>query len=255
MASRRGKDLVCSPSAYRRAAGRCPQPPGRGADTLHGSCPSYISSWSPAYLGQFYLGLGAWDEAARLLASALKMAEQLGWTALLWYVQSCLAELDVLRERPDAAVTRLETARDGPAVDWRSAVMLQTTLAWAYLSQGDVASADEVARQAVSEAARRQHLTQMVGALRIQGMVLSRQGRREKAEPTFREALDLAHAMPYPYAEARILVENGILDTQRGERDSARKRLEEALAVFQGLGAEKEVERTEQALQGSIPER
>ena len=225
-----------------------------GAEMAGRLGPSFISLLSPAYLGQFYLGLGAWDEAARLLDEALRMAEHLPWAALLWYVQSCLAELDVLWGRPDAAVTRLEPAFVGPHVDWRAAVMLPATLAWAYLSRDEVARADEVVRRAVSEAARRQDLTQMVGALRVQGMVLSQQRRWEKAESTFQEALALAHAMPYPYAEARILVEYGMLHGRRGERNSARKRLEEALDVFQGLGAKKDIERTERALQGSIPE-
>jgi tetratricopeptide (TPR) repeat protein len=217
--------------------------------------PSFISSWAPAYLGQFYLELGAWDGATRLFSEALKMAEQLGWTALLWYVRSCLAEVDVLQGCPDDAVRRLESAIDGPAIDWRSAVMLPTTLAWAYLAGNDVTRADEVVQKAVSAAARRQHLSQLVRTLRIQGMVLSRRCQWEEAESTFQQGLALAHGMPYPYAEARILTEYSMLSEQRGEPDVSRRQLEKALAVFQRLGATKDVERTERALRGSILER
>jgi tetratricopeptide (TPR) repeat protein len=128
--------------------------------------------------------------------------------------------------------------------------MLPATLAWAYLARDDVTAADEMAERAASEAVRRQDLVHMVGSLRVQGMVLSRQRRRERAETTFQEALALARTMAYPYAEARILVEYGLLHGQRGEPDPARKRLEEALAVFQRLGAKKDIERTEQALAG-----
>jgi tetratricopeptide (TPR) repeat protein len=222
----------------------------RGAEMASRLGPSFISSWSLAYLGQFYVGLGAWEDAAHAFDEALTMAKRLQWSALQWYVQSCLAELEVLRGCPDAAVALLEPVLDEPDVDWRSAVMLPATLAWAYLARDDVTAADEMAERAASEAVRRQDLVHMVGSLRVQGMVLSRQRRRERAETTFQEALALARTMAYPYAEARILVEYGLLHGQRGEPDPARKRLEEALAVFQRLGAKKDIERTEQALAG-----
>ena len=65
-------------------------------------------------------------------------------------------------------------------------------------------------------------------------MVLTRAGQRAQAVSSFDEGLNLAHSMPYPYGEARILVELG--------------RLDEALVLFRRLGAAKDVERTERAL-------
>jgi hypothetical protein len=53
--------------------------------------------------------------------------------------------------------------------------------------------------------------------------------------------------MPNPYTEARVLVELGLLDRQEGEADQARDRLQEALAIFQRLGARKDIEWTKQA--------
>jgi hypothetical protein len=52
--------------------------------------------------------------------------------------------------------------------------------------------------------------------------------------------------MPNPYTEARVLVELGLLDRQEGEADQARDRLQEALAIFQRLGARKDIEWTKQ---------
>ncbi len=54
--------------------------------------------------------------------------------------------------------------------------------------------------------------------------------------------------MPYPYSEARIVVELGLLDHQEGKADQAREQLQEALTIFQRLGAGKDIERTEQVL-------
>ncbi len=74
----------------------------------------------------------------------------------------------------------------------------------------------------------------LVDALRVLGMVFTKQGQLEEAGTVFHEGLALARSLPYPYAEARILVEMGALD--------------DALAIFQQLGAAKEVERVEHLL-------
>jgi tetratricopeptide (TPR) repeat protein len=58
---------------------------------------------------------------------------------------------------------------------------------------------------------------------------LGRLGRFEEAAVVLEEGLALARSLPNPYAEARLL-------EQRGERD-------EALAIFQRLGATADVER------------
>jgi Tfp pilus assembly protein PilF len=79
-------------------------------------------------------------------------------------------------------------------------------------------------------------------------MLLAEQGKWEEAERTFEEAVSLARAMPYPYAQARALNQHGMTHVQKGEPQQARSRMEEALALFQRLGAGKDVERTEQAL-------
>ena len=68
------------------------------------------------------------------------------------------------------------------------------------------------------------------------------------AESALREGITLARAMPYPYAEARLLQEQGQLSLQQDEREPAQEHLEAALAIFRRLGARKDIERTEQLL-------
>ena len=54
--------------------------------------------------------------------------------------------------------------------------------------------------------------------------------------------------MPYPYAEAKILREYGMLHVRAGEPEPARKRLSEALEIFRRLEANKDAERTGRTL-------
>jgi hypothetical protein len=55
--------------------------------------------------------------------------------------------------------------------------------------------------------------------------------------------------MPYPYMEARILYEQGRMHMWEGRPRLARGRLEQAHAIFQQLGAQPYMERTQQTLE------
>jgi Flp pilus assembly protein TadD len=94
-----------------------------------------------------------------------------------------------------------------------------------------------------------------VEALRVRAKVLSMRGRAEEAAAALEEALSWASPMPYPYAEARLLHEYGLLHIREGESKEARKRLSAALGIFGRLGAKKDVVRTEQALRALDPAR
>jgi hypothetical protein len=67
------------------------------------------------------------------------------------------------------------------------------------------------------------------------------------------EGRQRAHTMPNPYAEARILVDLGLLYRQEAKEDSVHEQLEEALDIFLRLGAMKDVEWTERALTRVLP--
>jgi tetratricopeptide (TPR) repeat protein len=156
-----------------------------------------------------------------------------------------LGELELLSGQPEAARTRLEriTSLHGIFV-----LAARVTLAWACLELGDVERAAETAIRAMAEMRDRGIRVFQPDALRVRGMLLAEQGKWEEAERTFEEAVSLARAMPYPYAQARALNQHGMTHVQKGEPQQARSRMEEALALFQRLGAGKDVERTEQAL-------
>jgi tetratricopeptide (TPR) repeat protein len=75
-----------------------------------------------------------------------------------------------------------------------------------------------------------------VDALRIQGLLAIAQQRWDVGVTALEEALTLAHAMPYPYAEAKTLWVYGRLEAARNAPAAARKRFKQALAVCDRLG-------------------
>jgi hypothetical protein len=97
-----------------------------------------------------------------------------------------------------------------------------------------VDEAATLADRNVQEARRTGEKTFLVEALRVQGMVLQRQGRDAEAAAALKEGVALARELPIPYAEARILEQSG--------------QAKEALEILRRLGAKKDVERIEQAL-------
>jgi hypothetical protein len=58
--------------------------------------------------------------------------------------------------------------------------------------------------------------------------------------------------MPYPYAEARCLFHLGAPHMKRQDRQAARSSLEAALAIFNRLGATKDVAKAENCLAESV---
>jgi tetratricopeptide (TPR) repeat protein len=199
---------------------------------------------SLVYLGQLYLWEGDRDEAAQYLGEAVAVTEETHDRQIQEVVQALLAELDLMEGQPEEGVNRLELL---VSKEDANLGLLLPTLAWAQLEGGDSARATKTAARAV-ERTRRQEPVYLVDALRVQGMVLIWQGQLEEAERVLAEGIELTRSLPYPYAEARMLIQLGLLQKQRGEAQQAHERMEEALAIFRRLGARKDMERTEEVL-------
>jgi tetratricopeptide (TPR) repeat protein len=209
-------------------------------------------SWASKYrlllLGGFYLATGAWGEAAFHLEKSVALSQQGGDLTALRDAQSWLAERDLWEGRPDAALVRLRPLLDRPGlVEW-SVTPLLVIVAWAYLEQGQVSRAWQMARQATRRARAYDQRRSLVDALRVQAMVAIRQ-RRAEAHGLLEEALVLARTMGYLRGEAHVLCVCGLLHEQHGEPGLSREHLEQALALFQRLGAHRDAERTEAAIE------
>jgi adenylate cyclase len=197
-----------------------------------------------AELGKLTMGEGRWEEAASLLSEALTVSRRTGDRLLLESTQSLLAELDILTGRPQEAVRRLEdlvAAEDVPPY-------VQSVLAWALLETGAVGRGAQVVAEALHGAQVIHDHLDLVQGLLVHGMVLMRRGATHEATSAFNEGLEIARALPFPHVEARLLVQMGLLEQQRGNPVGARARLEEALLIFRRLGAKKDVEQTEDML-------
>ena len=196
------------------------------------------------HLGQLALRQGRWEEAERMLGEALAIAQRNGARLPLEMAQTYLAELDVLTGGPEEAIRRLQRL----AAEEDANLWILPSLARAHLEAGGEKRAAEVVAEAIRRARAGEQRFHLLEALRVQGMILTRQDQFEEAETAFQEGLELARSLPYPYAEGRILHQLGLVAQRRGEREHARKHLQEARLIFQRLGARKDVERTEQAL-------
>jgi tetratricopeptide (TPR) repeat protein len=199
-------------------------------------------SWVPLYplldLGRLCLAEGAWADASRYLEEGMALAERRGDLLGRRYLETALAERDVLEGRPDAACARLVSVLEHHGqLEWGEATLL-ALLAWAYLELGEIGQAAEVVGQAITRARATNNRLGSVDALRVQAMVLIRHGRWAEAASSLEEGLALARNMPYPHGEGHLLHVYGTMHVQKGELEPARERLEAALANFRRLGAQ-----------------
>jgi tetratricopeptide (TPR) repeat protein len=130
---------------------------------------------------------------------------------------------------------------------------LLPVLAWAYLEQGQVAQASDVVGQALARARPEEMRLVLVEALRVQALVALRRQQWDEAVGSLEEGLALARAMPYPYAETRLLHVYGQLHAEEGELALARQHLEAALALSRRLGARRVTAQVERAV-ASLPQ-
>jgi class 3 adenylate cyclase/tetratricopeptide (TPR) repeat protein len=198
------------------------------------------------------LAPGQWESASPELKECIDIIEAAGTRSRVslpgWRQQQLLAARDLEDGRPGGARKQLITMLQDSGMERDQAVPLEQLLAWAYLETGEEAQAADIIRQGLEHAAAETLRLRQADWLRIQAMLLEQQERRPEAQSALDEALSLSRSMPYPYGEARLLYQSGVMRLRRGESDPGREQLAEALAIFQRLGAERDVERARQTL-------
>jgi hypothetical protein len=213
---------------------------------------SYPDGDSPVRLpfARLALAEGEWDLATHAVKEALGEAQESGEVAEQQEAHELLAELDLRQGRAREARERLALLRDHPGMEERRVTPLLVLLAWAHLELGEIEGAQEVIATAMRRLRADDDRLGLVDALRVQAMVLARCGLAVEAVASLEEGLALAGAMPYPYAEARLLHVYGQMHAQKQEPAQARERLEAALAIFRRLGARRDAEHVEHELRG-----
>lgn len=189
---------------------------------------------------------GDWTRARADIRGWHAVAEGARTTIRHWRAMALLAEMDLLEGKPENALVQLEPFAGNPLAVSDSRFLIP--LAWAYVDAGDVKAANDCLAKAEEAAGKRR--TYVPDVLRIKGKLLAQRGSWNKAHDAFNRAVSEAQGMPYPYSEARALYEHGMMQMRKGNLPEARRKLEQALAIFEQLGARPYVERTERALNG-----
>jgi tetratricopeptide (TPR) repeat protein len=199
-------------------------------------------------LGALSLREGNWEEASYYLEEGCAVAGRTSHLGALNRVQAVLAEKEVREGCSQAALTRLRSVFQDRTLEDSVLTKPIPVLAEVYLELGRLADAEKLVGQGITRARDRHDRIGLVEWMRLQGIVRTRQGQWQEAQQLLDEALALAGTMAYPYAEAHIRRELGHLHVLRGERARARTLLEDAVAIFQRLGARPDVEQTEKAI-------
>jgi transcriptional regulator with XRE-family HTH domain/tetratricopeptide (TPR) repeat protein len=210
----------------------------------------------PAIVGLVRLSLaeeGASEEAHRQLESLGQLSDErttlLSSRIVLPDVETAQAEYELMEGKSAAAHARLMALRDRMAKEWDEGFLdlvgVLPLLGRARLDLGECEPAEQVAALATSRARARGDRLPLVEALWVHGMALACLRRWAEATASLEEALALARALPYPYAEGRLQRAYGQLLAEQGEPRAARERLEAARAIFTRLGARRDSERVE----------
>jgi tetratricopeptide (TPR) repeat protein len=206
-----------------------------------------VASGAPLLLeGNVSLVEGGWDEAEEQLTQVAELARRNENHGFLLGAQYGLATLDLWKGHPEGTLSSLEPMLVGAADDER--IPIFPLLAEAHLAMGNQARTEELVTRATEWGRAELKRFTWADALRVQGLLRTAQGRREEAHHAFADALALTQFMGTPWYESRILEAESVMHAQAGEPQQARRCLEEALTIFQRLGARKDVERTKQAL-------
>jgi tetratricopeptide (TPR) repeat protein len=217
----------------------------RGAELMHSHGALWLTPYLPLFRGQLSLLEGRWDQATQLLEESVLSAEPGGDLQALSAAHCLLAELEMLRGRPETARDRLNRIILQKATNQAD---LLATLAWSYLELDQLERAENVANQAVAMATAKQQRLFLIHALEIQGVVFTHQKRWEEALQALEGAIALADEISYPHAKARAHYELGRMYLDRKELEPAETRLREALSIFRALGAVEDVKRVERLL-------
>jgi tetratricopeptide (TPR) repeat protein len=159
-------------------------------------------------------------------------------------VQSLLAQQDLWRGHPAAALARLEPLQQEFPLRHDE----RQVLAEALFEVGDQTRTAALVEEGIEQTRAERRRVNLVEWLRLEGMLRRRAGKWDHSQAAFEEALSLANTMPYPYGAARVLYEFGRLQVARKDLLPGRGRWEEAITIFRRLGAQPYIDRIELAL-------
>lgn len=184
------------------------------------------------------------------LESLAEEAARDGEVALLWAAQEGLARWDLLQGNEERALGRYEELLQNPGIESQHRVELERWLARALVATGNLVRAELLVTQGMQ---RDRRLGQLFGRqpwLIVQGSLRGAQGRWAEARADIEEALRIARAGRFMLNTGETHLAYGEILARQGDREAARRQLEEARQIFQEMHAVAYVGRTERALAG-----
>jgi tetratricopeptide (TPR) repeat protein/transcriptional regulator with XRE-family HTH domain len=211
---------------------------------------SWVSAYIALGVGQLQMARGELAPGTDQLETGVALAEQVGDLQALRWAQTVLAERDLLAGKAEAAHARLVPLLDRPGEQEGVVTYLLPYLAWASLDLGRDEEAAEQLQECLTRATGEHIRLAQVEALRVRALAALRRGEIAEAEQALEDGLDIARAIPYPYAEAKLLYTGGLASQAIGDPKRARERLRQALAALKALGEGLYRPHVEQALLG-----
>jgi tetratricopeptide (TPR) repeat protein len=194
------------------------------------------------------LGLGDLQTAIQRGEEMLALAEQRSDLNWVRWAQWLLAEIDLEKGDPVAALARLSSLLGRGNLTKPERNLFPLTWIWAHLELGEVEAAETLATQMIAQLRTQHEYFALVEALRVEATIWTRQRRWDEAEAALQEGIALAGPMHYPYSEAKLLSTYGDLLVAAEQLEQARDRYEAALAILRPLGEVPYAQRIEQTL-------
>jgi tetratricopeptide (TPR) repeat protein len=189
----------------------------------------------PIHRGMYALAEGREEVGRWLLEEVIERVAHTVPSSVLLDPTCQLAEADLLAGDAEQARQRIATFLHDPrpeSPEWYKNEPLLLLLTWAEAILGEEALAEARLEKLLADASP----LFRVDVLRIQGVLAILRRRWEVGVAALQEAVERAHAMPFPYAELKARWVYGQLEAARGDPAAARKQFTLALAICDRLG-------------------
>jgi tetratricopeptide (TPR) repeat protein len=202
-----------------------------------------------ASLGFLYLRAGDWDRARQVVNEALPLHDDrhnaVAVKALYLALGSLNLEEGDFSKAEELLLKSLEICRKGGNVLFELWVL--PVLAELYLKMGQPEKVAEYVDRGFELLKPDQNWYGLPAPMYLaKGMLAAAQNDWDKATDFFDKAIETNRQYQLPWDEARTLYERGLMHLTRdgqGDREKAHEDLDEALAIFQKVGAKKDAEK------------
>jgi tetratricopeptide (TPR) repeat protein len=209
-------------------------------------------------IGRIYQHLGEWDQSLQYLREGYATAKNTSEYLTIAEAAVCLGELFLEMEEYSEAEKYLNEGNSlyekAGNTAWQVFFSLPP-LAKLYLKKGETEKAKEPIERIHEYAAREKIKAAFPKAEMLKGMLLREQKDWEQSGQHFENSLKECKSMSYQkwhvWQFAELLYEYGLMHLERnqpGDKEKARDLLNQALEIFQKMGAKKDIEKVEAKL-------